>query len=171
MSTGYIDNPYLEQEVLSASPAKLRYLLIDKAYSLCGVVDQLWKNGDHLIADQWLLRIRDILTELLSGVTDREMPLSKNVSDIYIFMINLLTKTENSRDPKLLADLRSILEIERETWQLFCRNEVNQTLGTSTASNAPAIPPSVMNSSATLGGYTSSGSPQLFGSSGFSLEV
>lgn len=170
MSTGYIDNPYLEQEVLSASPAKLRYLLIDKAYSLCGLVDQLWKNGDHLIADQWLLRIRDILTELLSGVTDREMPLSNSVSDIYIFMINLLTKTEKSRDTKMLADLRSILEIERETWQLFCRNEANNTLGTLTGpSFAPTA--STANSSATLGGYTSSGSPQLFGSSGFSLEV
>lgn len=159
MSTGFSDNPYLEQEVLSATPAKLRYLLLDKATSLVAVVDQLWAAGDHFQAVQWTIRIRDILTELLNGVTDQQMELSRKISDLYIFLIRMLTQLEASKSREKLAEFRSILESERETWLQYVRLE-NAAQQRSVASTP--IPPTYSSS------YSEHGS---FGSSGFSLEV
>lgn len=158
MSAGFTNNPYLEQEVLSASPAKLRYMLLDRATALVGIVDQLWAAGDHFQAVQWTIRVREILNELLNGVTDTEMELSRKISDIYLFLINLLTKLEISRSREQLAEFRSILELERETWLQYVRKEALAKQQSSYA----AIPP------AHFTPYPNNGA---LGSSDFNLEV
>lgn len=159
MSTGFSNNSYLEQEVLSASPAKLRYLLLDKANTLVAIVDQLWSTGDHFQAVQWTIRIREILSELLSGITDTEMELSRKIADIYVFLINMLTRLEANHSREELAEFRSILEMERETWLQFVKQEANAQ---QRASYSPPIPP------AHFSPYPNHGS---MGSSDFNLEV
>jgi flagellar protein FliS len=159
MSTGFSNNSYLEQEVLSASPAKLRYLLLDKANTLVAIVDQLWSTGDHFQAVQWTIRIREILSELLSGITDTEMELSRKIADIYVFLINMLTRLETNHSREELAEFRSILEMERETWLQFVKQEANAQ---QRASYSPAISP------AHSFAYPNHGS---MGSSDFNLEV
>ncbi len=114
-------NLYLEQEVLTASPAKLRWLLLQKSVHLCEVVADLWRAGEFAVADQWSLRLREILTELLSGVQGTD-ELAKQVADLYVFMIKELTQAERGRDLAVLAELRSLLEIETETWRLVHQN-------------------------------------------------
>lgn len=110
-------NPYLEQEVLTASPARLRWLLLQKSVSLCKVVHGLWTEGQFDLAAQWQIRVRDILNELLGGVKGQDL-LAKQVTDLYIYMITLLTQAELHRDREPLEDLMSLLEIELETWTL-----------------------------------------------------
>ena len=135
-----VANLYLEQEVLSASPAKLRWLLIDKCVKLTQVTAQLWRAGDFALADQWSLRLRDILSELLSGVHGTDA-LSKQVSDLYVFKIKLLTEAEQARDLAKLSQLQDLLETDAETWLL-----VQQKLATaqyvpeSQPSSAPPPP-------------------------------
>lgn len=112
-----LQNPYLEQEVLSASPARLRWLLLDRATGLCGVVNQHWKQGQNELAAQWLLRIREILGELLAGVRSTDQ-LSRQIADIYVFSLQLLTAAQLERSFAKIEQLQGILEIERETWRL-----------------------------------------------------
>ena len=114
-------NLYLEQEVLTASPAKLRWLLLQKSVTLCEVVSQLWRAGDLATADQWTLRLREILTELLGGVQGTD-DLARQVADLYVFMLAQLTQAEQNRDLAVLADLRGLLQIEAETWLLVQQN-------------------------------------------------
>ncbi len=110
-------NPYLQQEVLSASPSRLRWLLIKRAEELCGVVSQMWADDQVDQADQWLLRIREILGELLGGVQDASHPVGKTVADFYVFLLQLVSEVEQKRCPDRLATLRELLGIELETWQ------------------------------------------------------
>ncbi|MDZ4849493.1 MAG: flagellar export chaperone FliS [Pirellulaceae bacterium] len=114
---------FLRQEVESASPAKLRWLLIRKALGLCQVVGQMWEEGRTTEAGQWMLRVREIFGELLEGVTDPKHPTAKAVSDLYTFLLKALSKVEQNRDPKGLKDIIDILHIELETWGLFVHNE------------------------------------------------
>lgn len=116
-------NPYLEQDVLSASPAKLRLMLISRAEELCNLVEFLWQGGKDQEASGWLLRVREILGELLGGVQDKTNPASKEVTDLYIFMLQLLTSAEQTSSSTKLAQLKSLLVIEKETWR-----QVNETL-------------------------------------------
>lgn len=134
-------SPYLQQEVLSASQIRLRWMLISKASELCGSVAELWKAGDKIQGDQWSLRIREILGELLSGVSD-ENPLSKSVADFYLFLLQSLTNAEKKRDAAMLAPIQQLLNYDAETWQMV----MQQHIATAVHSPAAEVPkPLVMN--------------------------
>lgn len=114
---------FLRQEIESASPARLRWLLLRRAIGLCRAVDELWREGDKPRADQWLLRVRDIFAELLDGITDRANPAAQPLSDLYVYLMQLSLEAELSQDSATLATLVEILEIELMTWELFLRQE------------------------------------------------
>ncbi len=108
-------NPYLEQEVLTASPAKLRWLLLQKSLNLTQITIELWKSGDFKGSQQWTVWLRDVLNELLCGVHGTD-DLAKQVTDLYIFMLTLLTEAELQSNVTKLQELKGLLEIEAETW-------------------------------------------------------
>lgn len=114
-------NPYLEQEVLSASPLRLRWMLIRRAEELSMEVERLWMAGDSGQASGWLIRIREILGELLEGVQNRDNPVNQSVSDFYVFLLKLLNQLENSSDLAKLRTLRDLLHLENETWEMVVK--------------------------------------------------
>lgn len=126
------ENPYLEQEVFSASPAKLRWLLINKGLQLTRIVETLWVEKDPTVG-QYTVWLRDVLNELLAAVHGQDA-LARNVADLYIFMAKLLTSAEQTQNLDEIRQLRSLLEIEAETWQL-----VQQAQSTANAA-MPSLP-------------------------------
>lgn len=120
---------FLRQEVESATPAKLRFLLLQKAHGLSIVVQDLWKDGRHLEADQWVLRIQDIVTELLAGVVDPQHELAQITTDLYVFMSKLIAAVAIERDAEAMQNVSEILEIEMETWAMFVRKEAIERNG------------------------------------------
>jgi flagellar secretion chaperone FliS len=140
------DNLYLQQEILSSSPLRLRWMLIQRAEELCGYVQQLWKVGEHLQAAGWLLRVREILGELLNGVSDPANPVSQQVADFYVFLLQLLTRIEQTSDPKQLKTLEELLHLENETWQMVVQKSLLENLPGG-ATSTQAIFPDVTASS------------------------
>ena len=120
---------FLKQEVESASPAKLRFLLLQKAHGLSVVVQDLWKQNKYDQADQWVIRIQDIVTELLAGIVDPTHELAEITSDLYIFMSKLIAAVSIERDAEALHNVTEILEIEMETWSMFVRKEMIESQG------------------------------------------
>jgi flagellar protein FliS len=120
---------FLRQEVESATPAKLRFLLLQKAHGLSVVVQDLWRAGKHAEADQWALRIQDIITELLAGVVDPKHELAQITTDLYVFMSKLIAAVVIERDVEALQNVSEILEIEMETWAMFVRKEAMEGMG------------------------------------------
>ncbi len=118
---------FLELDVQSSSPARLRLLLIQKAVGLCEGVQQQWESGDFNASTQWTIRIRDILIELLDGVTDENNPAAQSVCDLYVYLVQLLDQSTGSHDIDGLRSLQEVLLIELETWTMFVRSETAQT--------------------------------------------
>lgn len=162
MSNQSDENPYLQQEILSASPIRLRWMLIRRAEELCGFVQQLWIAGDRLQASGWLLRIREILGELLDGVSDGSNPVSKQVSDFYVFLLQLITRIEQTNDPRQLKTLEELLHLESETWQQVVQKVASENLSQANPSAFFSMPQSSDSSNSFSGGDYSGG---------FSLEV
>ncbi len=119
-------NPYLQQEVLTASPVRLRWMLITRAKELSEGVQSLWADGQLLVGDQWALRIREILGELLSGVTDGN-PASQKVADFYTFLLSKLADVQRTRDAETLSTLRDLLAYEADTWKLLLDKPLNDS--------------------------------------------
>jgi flagellar secretion chaperone FliS len=114
---------FLRQEVESASPAKLRWLLLQKAHGLSQVIQDQWSKGQFAESKQWVILIQDIFTELLSGVVDRKHELAMQQSDLYVYLSKLIVLADQSQDIQSMRNLSEILEIEKETWEMFVRRE------------------------------------------------
>ena len=156
-------NPYLQQEVLTASPIRLRWMLVNRAEELCGLVGQMWSSGEKAQASQWIIRLREILGELLEGVHDRSNPLSKDVTDFYIFLLQMLAEVEQSQSQPRLKTLRDLLKYEADTWQMVLEKNAREASGTSVDSFRFETP----SQSRPLIPSTS----ESLSSDGFSLEV
>ncbi len=133
-------NPYLQQEVLSASPIRLRWMLITRAKELCEGVESLWNDGQTNLGDQWALRIREILGELLAGVSDGN-PASQKVADFYTFLLAKLATVQQSRDIELLRTLHDLLAYEADTWQLLLDKSPNENAVEMPAAKPTYAPP------------------------------
>lgn len=123
MSTPDPIERFLQQEVASASPAKLHWLLLRRAHMLTVTIGDLWAKGDLQGAQQWIILVRDILSELLAGIVDPSHPLARQQSDLYIFLSALLATAEQGTDTAALKDLREILEIEMISWEMLVQRE------------------------------------------------
>ena len=115
---------FLRQEVESASPAKLRWLLLQKAHGLTLIIRDQWQQGRAFEARQWVILIQDIFTELLAGVVDPKHELAHQQSDLYVFLSKLIVLSDQSQDIAALNSMREILEIEKNTWEMFVRREL-----------------------------------------------
>lgn len=114
-------NQYLAQSVLNASPARLRLMLIERGIQLASSLAAMpVESLDPVAFTDQTLRLRDILGELLSGVSIGETEVAKKVSDLYVFLLQHLTAAEQDHDPVAWQEITTVLEIERETWQLAC---------------------------------------------------
>lgn len=114
---------FLQQEIESATPAKLRWLLLRRATGLCQMIRQYWEAGDNSMGQQWLLQIQDILGELLNGVTDPENELAKTIVDLYVFLTKETVSLYQSANLDRLTVLSEIFQIEEETWKAYVDQE------------------------------------------------
>jgi len=116
---------FLRQEVESATPAKLRWLLLQKAHGLTLAVRDLWRQGQAEEAKQWVILIQDIFTELLQGIVDPKHELARQQSDLFVFLNKLLLLSGQAQDINAMESLAEILEIEKDTWEMLVRREVS----------------------------------------------
>lgn len=121
---------FLRQEVESASPAKLRWLLLQKAHGLTLSIRELWLVGQADEAKQWLILVHDIFTELLQGIVDPKHELAKQQSDLYVFLTKLLVMAGQTEDTEIMSNVVEILEIEKDSWEMLVRREVSESYAT-----------------------------------------
>jgi flagellar protein FliS len=142
---------YLEDEVLTASPQRLRLMLIDGAIRFARLTISHWQVDHADAASQTLMRCRAIVTELLASVRAsrascehlvdhmrRAKPLTaaqrereveslyeaaKNTAGVYVFLFRELTEAQMTRDAGKVNGAIRVLEVERETTRLLCQQQ------------------------------------------------
>jgi flagellar secretion chaperone FliS len=130
-------NDYLVTEVMTASPQKLRLMLIEAALRHCQRVAQGWEQGQREVAAQSLIRAQEIVCELLSGTNkDADAALVRRTNGVYMFVFRQLGMAQLRNDSAKLADAARILELERETWRQVCAQ-----LAASESPRGPHRPP------------------------------
>jgi flagellar protein FliS len=111
---------YLETQVLTATPQKLRLMLIEGAIRQARLTQSCWQEGRQEDAFEALVRCRNIVSELYSAVDATAGPLARQVKALYLFLFKTLAEAQLMRDQQKLADALAVLEVEQETWQQFC---------------------------------------------------
>jgi flagellar protein FliS len=111
---------YLETQVHTATPQKLRLMLIDGALRYSRRTLELWRERDLDQALESLIRTRDIVSELIAGIETDASPLARQVGNLYAYLFSALTEARQTRDEHQLAAVIRVLEEERETWRQLC---------------------------------------------------
>lgn len=115
---------YAAASVHSASPARLRLLLINRGVELAQWIANDWEQNPRPGSNEQTLKLLEIFAELLSGITggntDAETKLCGQVADLYVFMMQHLTAAESTADVAAIRQIAEVLAVEQETWTQVC---------------------------------------------------
>ncbi len=111
---------YLESKVLTAPPHRLHLLLVEGAIRFGRQAEVALQRGDAMAAAAPLLRAIDIVGELLAGVRENKSELNKHIGELYWYLFRRISEAKINTDAAALAEVLSLLEYERQTWQLVC---------------------------------------------------
>ena len=145
---------YFETQVLTATPQKLRLMLLDGALTYARRADQHWRQGRLYEGGEAVIACQRIITELLRGLKAELAPeLVGNVASIYNFISRMLIEAGLKQDAAKLSEAVKVLEIERETWRLVCEQLGSAFESTSMAATKPA-PHFATHSDIATGGFS-----------------
>ncbi len=124
---------YLESKILTAPPHRLHLMLIEGAIRFARQADEALKQGEAAAAAAPLLRVIDIVGEMLAVVREKKTELNQRLADVYLWVFCKVSEAKINSDVAALAEAMRILEFERETWQMVC-----EKFGGASASAPPA---------------------------------
>ena len=123
---------YLQAEVQTATPQKLRLMLIEAAIKNIHRVKKAWEDEKYESGFESLSLAQDIVAELLSSLNKESNPeLSGKIASIYVFIFRCLSEGGMTHDQQKMDDALRVLNSERETWRLVC-----EKFGSAVNSNA-----------------------------------
>ena len=124
---------------MTASPQRLRLMLIEGALRFGRRAQQLWDGPTHGEASLDLVRCIAVVTELLASVKREHSPVAQQTADIYDFVLRQLLGCRQSRDVTGLTDVMRILEVDRATWHTLCQEQIEQPSGHSRNLHSPEV--------------------------------
>jgi len=113
-------NSYWETQVLTATPQKLRLLLIEGALRFAREAIESWQRDQREAGFNAALRCQDILFELLSSVRRDDSEINRAIVGIYVFLVQEIQPAIRNADAKSMQGIAKVLEEEQATWQKVC---------------------------------------------------
>lgn len=135
-----IANPYFRNEVLTASPQKLRLLLLDGCLHFMREGRSALKTKDFERVYESFTSAKDIVLELMSGMDHAQAPeVCENLARLYTFVFTRLTEASFEKSIEKLDECLKIMMYERETWALVMARAAEE-LGTPEATTQTPTP-------------------------------
>ncbi|MEM9366322.1 MAG: flagellar export chaperone FliS [Planctomycetota bacterium] len=134
---------YLESAIATATPARLRLMLIERAVEVARFLAHHWRESPSRGTNEHSLKLFELLTELLSGVTGEASDVCRDVADLYVFLCQHVISAEEQGDASKVDEVRLVLEVEAETWRMVCAKEsIPKAQQPSLSSSSPPQRPS-----------------------------
>jgi flagellar protein FliS len=130
------NSPYLESKVLTAPPHRLHLMLIEGAIRFGRLAEKELAAGNRAAAAAPLLRLLDIVGEMLAGVRGNNSELNDKLAAVYWYIFRRSSEATMESNAAALAEVLKLLEFERETWLKVC-----EKLGSSSNASTATLPP------------------------------
>jgi len=125
---------YLQAEVQTATPQKVRLMLIEAAIKNIHRTKKAWEEERFEAGFESLSLAQDIVAELLSSLDKESNPeLAGKIASIYVFIFRCLSEGGMTQDQQKMDDALQVLNAERETWRLVCEKFGSSTSNTETS--------------------------------------
>lgn len=109
-------NQYKQNSVLTATPEELTLMLFDGAIKFMNISKFNIENKDTAKAHTSLMRAQDIVLELNYSL-DMSYEISKELRELYDFVISKLIDANINKDPKSIDEALVIITGMRDTWK------------------------------------------------------
>ena len=120
MTTTTEANAYLRTQVLTASPEKLRLMLLDGAIRFAQQAADGLANNDFEASYNGITQARAIVLELATSIrADIDPELAERVQSVYMFLYREMVDASLHRDRARLTKAIELLQYERETWAML----------------------------------------------------
>jgi flagellar protein FliS len=130
-------NAYLENEAKTATPQKLRLMLIDGAIRFARLAATAVESGDDADCCETTSRCRSIVSELIGSIHRPEEKLHQKIIAIYVFVFQKLTEGQLNKDVTCFREAIDVLEQERDTWTQVCAKYPGKIPGLAPALKRP----------------------------------
>jgi len=115
-----VNNPYFRNEVLTATPEKLRLLLLDGCVHFIAEGRAGLETKNHEAVYTNFSQARDILVELISGMDRTANPeYCDKLAALYTFVFKHLTEASFEKNAAKADECARIMKYERETWAML----------------------------------------------------
>src|SRR5690606_27008022 len=111
---------YLEGQVLTATPQRLRLMLLDAAVRYVRQAQAAWSEQNVGAALEFGERARAILSELTGAIRRDDTELTRRVLALYTYLYQSLATALLEQNPEPLSRIAELLDYERETWRQVC---------------------------------------------------
>ena len=111
---------YLESKILTAPPHRLHLMLIEGAIRFGKQAEESLSRGEQVAAATPLLRMLDIVGEMLAAVREKQSELNQKLSEVYAYLFRGIAVAKVNADVAVLGEVLKLLEYERQTWQMLC---------------------------------------------------
>jgi len=139
-----VNNPYFRNQVLTASPEKLRLLLLDGCIRFMENGREGMAAKDYEKMYDGISQARDIVMELISGMKPEVDPdLCSKLGALYTFVFKHLTEAGFEKSVDKMDECIKLMRYERDTWaqlceQLWKQRGTQQHASSTTPNNTPA---------------------------------
>lgn len=132
-------NAYLRTQVMSASPAELRMMLLDGAVKFARQGRQGLADKNHELVYTGFSQARAIVTELMTSIRHEVAPeLGERVRSLYAYLFQELVGASLESDIDRADNVIKLLEFEAETWRLLLAKLKDEEQSAPKATYAPA---------------------------------
>jgi flagellar protein FliS len=143
MSLSPLDT-YLETQVSTATPQRLRLMLVEGALRHAREAQACWKEGRSVDGMQSASRCREILSELIAGIHPDQTAVARQVLEVYVFLFSQMIELQFTRDGHQLTSIIRVLEEEQQTWQEVCRRLPDRVVADAACTPAEEIAPQIV---------------------------
>jgi len=121
-------NSYFENQVHTASPQKLHWMLVDAALRDARRAEEFLAKGSPVQASADLAHAEAIVAEILCAMRrDLAPELVDKCQAIYGFVLRSLTDAHLKDDLHALRGAIKVLEVEHETWRMAVESAAAKT--------------------------------------------
>jgi len=136
-----IRDRYLETDVTTATPQRLRLMLIEETLRQARRAQDAAVRGEQTEAAERTTRCRNLISELLAGVQPEQSPVAKEVLRVYLFVYTTLVEVEFGGDYGRLVDIIRVLEEDQITWQAVCQQSPERPAAQACAAQGEELAP------------------------------
>ena len=132
---------YLESKVFTASQPQLHMMLLDGALRFGKQSQEMWaEDANFLTVEPTLMRMFDIVEELVQGLTCGEGEISEQLAEQYAFVYHELANCRINKDLQSLDGCMDVLRFQRETWKLASEQMETEASASAKTQAMPAMP-------------------------------